>query len=173
MELLKLLVLYPCFWMILYSRICIISVENRVIHWIKGFYYKILPDIFIRVIKTNLFFVGANAYETNGRAQVNAIFSMLFPGLSFLAMAGIMLLTTQFQVANLYTAARGKVLCLFNGAMDSSSSAALVIYQLYSTFGYKITWLLYGLLTALILLRSLFLLPKTQIPYEGFRIGHR
>lgn len=94
---------------------------------------------------------------------------MLFPGLSFLAMAGIMLLTTQFQVANLYTAARGKVLCLFNGAMDSSSSSALVIFLLYSTFGYKLTWVMYGLMTGFIVLRTLILLPKTQIPYDGFR----
>ena len=91
--------------------------------------------------------------------------SFLFVGVSCLAMAGILLLTTQFQVANLYTGGRGKVLNLFNGAMDSSSSSALIILAIYNAFGYKTTWLLYTLVTALVFVRTLTLLPKMQIPY--------
>ena len=85
-------------------------------------------------------------------------------------MAGILLLTTNFQVANLYTAGRGKVLNLFNGAMDSSSSSALVVSLVYSSIGYKATWIVYGLVAVYILCRTLLLMPKMQIPYEGITI---
>jgi len=82
-------------------------------------------------------------------------------------MAGILLLTTQFQVANLYNSSRGKVLNLFNGAMDSSSSSALILLLLYKQFGYRVMWMLYGIVAVYIMCRTLLLMPKMQIPYVG------
>jgi len=86
-------------------------------------------------------------------------------GWTSICCAGIFLLVTQFQVANFYEAARGRVLCVFNGAMDSSSCSALLFLTIYNALGYSMTWTIYASLSALIIYRTFFLLPADAIPY--------
>ena len=65
-------------------------------------------------------------------------------------------------------AARGRVLCVFNGAMDSSSCSALLFLTIYNALGYSMTWTIYASLSALIIYRTFFLLPADAVPYLWF-----
>ena len=94
--------------------------------------------------------------------------SYLKYGWTSICCAGIFLLVTQFQVANFYEAARGRVLCVFNGAMDSSSCSALLFLTIYNALGYSMTWTIYASLSALIIYRTFFLLPADAVPYLWF-----
>jgi LAT3 family solute carrier family 43 protein 3 len=91
--------------------------------------------------------------------------SLLYPGLSLIAGSGIFILTCQMQTANLFISSHGRVLTMLNGAMDTSSAASLLLYAIYTALGYKMCFTIYGSLSILILIRTLFFLPKTQIPY--------
>ena len=55
---------------------------------------------------------------------------------------------------------------MINGAMDSSSSFALALYTIYSYAGYKTTFMVFGALSILIVIRTLLFYTKTSIPYE-------
>ena len=91
---------------------------------------------------------------------------MLYPALCLVACSGLFFLTCQQQSGNLFVEARGKVLSMINGAMDSSSSFALALYTIYSYAGYKTTFMVFGALSILIVIRTLLFYTKTSIPYE-------
>jgi len=91
--------------------------------------------------------------------------SLLYPALCLVACSGLFFLTCQQQTGNLFVEARGKVISMINGAMDSSSSFALALYTIYSYAGYKTTFMVFGGLSILIIIRTLMFYTKTSIPY--------
>merc|ERR1711917_117619 len=49
--------------------------------------------------------------------------------------------------------------------MDSSSSFALALFTIYSYAGFKTTFMVFGALSVLIVIRTLLFYTKTSIPY--------
>jgi len=91
--------------------------------------------------------------------------SLLYPALCLVACSGLFFLTCQQQTGNLFVEARGKVISMINGAMDSSSSFALALFTIYSYAGFKTTFMVFGALSVLIVIRTLLFYTKTSIPY--------
>ncbi|KAK6973814.1 large neutral amino acids transporter small subunit 4, partial [Biomphalaria glabrata] len=76
-----------------------------------------------RIIASLVFMIGAFmiAGVTNDTPW------LIFPGLSCAAFGGIAFLTTNYQIANLFTVGRGAVVGILNGAFDSSDGIQLMI----------------------------------------------
>lgn len=91
--------------------------------------------------------------------------SMLYPALCLVACSGLFFLTCQQQTGNLFTEARGKVISMINGAMDSSSSFSVVLLLIFHNYGFDTTFSIFGALAILILIRTLLFYTKTSIPY--------
>jgi len=94
-------------------------------------------------------------------------------GYVLIAIGGINLLATQFQIANLYKEAKGLVLGILLGMNDSSCAMALIMSETYRLTSYRSLWIGYAALTSVILIRTIFLMPKTLIPNplpKGYRM---
>ncbi|NWV26893.1 S43A3 protein, partial [Origma solitaria] len=91
---------------------------------------------------------------------------LLFPAMSMLSVGGILLILTNMQVGNLFGNYRSFIITLYNGAFDSSSAVFLIVKLLYE-HGLSL-WAMFLFLAACSawhLLRTLFLMPRTRIPY--------
>ncbi|XP_062892833.1 equilibrative nucleobase transporter 1-like [Mobula hypostoma] len=102
---------------------------------------------------------------------------LLFPALSFMAVGGIIFLLTNMQIGNLFGEKRSTVITLYNGAFDSSSAVFLLVKVLYETgLSLRAIFLFISSLSVIHVLRTIFLLPRTSIPYplpEGYTYGAR
>ncbi|XP_053357772.1 solute carrier family 43 member 3a isoform X1 [Clarias gariepinus] len=100
---------------------------------------------------------------------------LLFPALSFIAVGGVLLLLTNIQVGNLFGTHRSTIITLYNGAFDSSSAVFFVIKVLYEQgISLQSSFLFLSACSIIHLLRTLFLLPKSHIPYpipESYTYG--
>ncbi|KAM6309031.1 equilibrative nucleobase transporter 1 [Aegotheles albertisi] len=92
---------------------------------------------------------------------------LLFPAMSMLSVGGILLILTNMQVGNLFGKYRSLIITLYNGAFDSSSAVFLIIKVLYERRGLSLRamFLFMAACSAWHLLRTLFLMPRTRIPY--------
>uniref|UniRef100_U3J7P1 Solute carrier family 43 member 3 n=1 Tax=Anas platyrhynchos platyrhynchos TaxID=8840 RepID=U3J7P1_ANAPP len=91
---------------------------------------------------------------------------LLFPAMSMLSVGGILLILTNMQVGNLFGKYRSIVITLYNGAFDSSSAIFLIIKVLYERgLPLQAMFLFMAACSAWHLLRTLFLMPRTRIPY--------
>ncbi|NXT34456.1 S43A3 protein, partial [Pelecanoides urinatrix] len=91
---------------------------------------------------------------------------MLFPAMSMLSVGGILLILTNMQVGNLFGKHRSIIITLYNGAFDSSSAIFLIIKVLYERgLSLRAMFLFMAACSAWHLLRTLFLMPRTRIPY--------
>ncbi|XP_077434882.1 equilibrative nucleobase transporter 1-like isoform X2 [Vanacampus margaritifer] len=100
-------------------------------------------------------------------AFATPVFSMLlYPALSFIAVGGMMLLLSNMQVANLFGAHRFTIITIYNGAFDSSSGVFVLVKLAYK-FGIplKASFLFLAAGSILHVLRTIFLFPRTSIPY--------
>ncbi|XP_062334090.1 solute carrier family 43 member 3a [Osmerus eperlanus] len=97
----------------------------------------------------------------------SAVYSLLlFPALSCIAVGGILLLITNMQVGNLFGSRRSTIITLYNGAFDSSSAVFLLFKVLYEVgVSLRASFLVLSVGSVVHLLRTLFLLPRTHIPY--------
>ncbi|XP_077464679.1 solute carrier family 43 member 3b [Stigmatopora argus] len=119
------------------------------------------------------------AFHTLGTLMVafsnSGLAVLLFPALSFIAVGGIMLLLTNMQVGNLFGSHRSTVITLYNGAFDSSSALFLIIKLVYeSGISLFACFLFLSACSVIHVLRTLFLFPRTFIPYplpDGFTYG--
>uniref|UniRef100_A0A8C5QP80 Solute carrier family 43 member 3 n=2 Tax=Leptobrachium leishanense TaxID=445787 RepID=A0A8C5QP80_9ANUR len=105
------------------------------------------------------------------------IATIMFPALFFLAAGGTLLLVTNMQVGNLFGSHRSTVITFLNGAFDSSSVMLLFVKLLYQ-IGVPLQTTFFCITSCCIafLIRTLFLMPKAQIPYplpERYRYGIR
>jgi hypothetical protein len=100
---------------------------------------------------------------------LHCLSSLVTFGLGFIALAGVTLLITQMQICNLFAESRGKVLSLCNGAMDSSSASALLLYTIYSWSGsYHLVWICCASFISIAIYRTMFVLPKTRVPFVSY-----
>ncbi|XP_030307233.1 solute carrier family 43 member 3 isoform X6 [Calypte anna] len=91
---------------------------------------------------------------------------LLFPAMSMLSVGGILLILTNMQVGNLFGKYRSIIITLYNGAFDSSSAIFLIIKVLYEHgLSLQAMFLFMAACSAWHLLRTLFLMPCTRIPY--------
>ncbi|XP_038657072.1 solute carrier family 43 member 3-like [Scyliorhinus canicula] len=91
---------------------------------------------------------------------------LLFPALILLAVGGSILFITNIQIANLFTNRRSTIITLYNGALDSSSVVFLLVKVLHEAgFSLMSMFLFIASLSTIHILRTLFLLPRTHIPY--------
>ncbi|NXA93988.1 S43A3 protein, partial [Melanocharis versteri] len=91
---------------------------------------------------------------------------LLFPAMSMLSVGGILLILTNMQVGNLFGNYRSIIITLYNGAFDSSSAIFLIVKLLYEHgLSLRAMFLFLAACSAWHLLRTLFLMPRTRIPY--------
>ncbi|NWW56034.1 S43A3 protein, partial [Ifrita kowaldi] len=91
---------------------------------------------------------------------------LLFPAMSMLSVGGILLILTNMQVGNLFGNYRSILITLYNGAFDSSSAIFLIVKLLYEHgLSLRAMFLFLAACSAWHLLRTLFLMPRTHIPY--------
>ncbi|XP_030014018.1 solute carrier family 43 member 3-like [Sphaeramia orbicularis] len=95
-----------------------------------------------------------------------ALYVLLYPALTFIAVGGSMFLITNMQVGNLFRSRRSTVITLYSGAYGSSAALFLIIKVLY-TAGISLyaSFLFLSACSVIHLLRTLFLMPRTLIPY--------
>ncbi|KAM9278555.1 equilibrative nucleobase transporter 1 isoform 2-T2 [Morus bassanus] len=102
---------------------------------------------------------------------------LLFPAMSMLSVGGILLILTNMQVGNLFGNYRSIIITFYNGAFDSSSAIFLIIKVLYEHgLSLRAMFLFLAACSAWHLLRTLFLMPRTRIPYPlppAFNYGLR
>ncbi|GCB76325.1 hypothetical protein scyTo_0019121 [Scyliorhinus torazame] len=92
--------------------------------------------------------------------------ALVFPALSLMAIGGIFLLITNIQVGNLFQNRRSAIITLYNGAVDSSAVVFLLVKVLHeAVFSMMSIFLFISSLSAILILRTFLLLPRTQIPY--------
>ncbi|KAG1956377.1 solute carrier family 43 member 3a isoform X2 [Pimephales promelas] len=100
---------------------------------------------------------------------------LLFPALSFIAVGGILFLMTNMQVGNLFVTHRSTIITVYNGAFDSSSVIFLIIKVLYEKgVSLRSSFLFLSTCNLIHLLRTLFLMPTSHIPYpipENYKYG--
>ncbi|XP_054131535.1 equilibrative nucleobase transporter 1 isoform X3 [Melozone crissalis] len=91
---------------------------------------------------------------------------LLFPAMSMLSVGGILLILTNMQVGNLFGNYRSIIITLYNGAFDSSSAIFLIVKLLYEQgLSLRAMFLFLAACSAWHLLRTLFLMPRSRIPY--------
>jgi len=100
---------------------------------------------------------------------------ILYPGTLLIAVAGIMVLITNMQLANLFVNTRSTVLTLLNGVYDSSSCTFMVMKILYDLgISYQQLFMVLSILTVIPWCRTFFLMPKDSIPWplpKNFEFG--
>ena len=89
-----------------------------------------------------------------GQIVNTSYFSLVTLGTTGIAISGLTLMITNFQVCNYFTTYRGVVLNLLNGCIDSSSTTALILYLLYGAVGYKWTWFIYVFVGGFVLFQA-------------------
>uniref|UniRef100_UPI00358EC371 equilibrative nucleobase transporter 1 isoform X2 n=1 Tax=Myxine glutinosa TaxID=7769 RepID=UPI00358EC371 len=90
---------------------------------------------------------------------------LVYPGTIGIAVGGIMMLITNFQVANLFPRYRATFITAYNGAFDSSASMAVIIKFLWQAgIPLQICFAAISLAFPLLAIRSLILLPRHHIP---------
>ncbi|TNM86244.1 hypothetical protein fugu_008515 [Takifugu bimaculatus] len=96
----------------------------------------------------------------------SAFSELLFVAAPCLAVGGILLLLTNMQVGNLFAAHRSTIITLYNGAFDSSSAVFFIIKILYEYgISLRTSFLFLSSCSVIHLLRTLFLMPNSHIPY--------
>ncbi|KAJ3614242.1 hypothetical protein NHX12_017816 [Muraenolepis orangiensis] len=100
---------------------------------------------------------------------------LLFLALSCLAVGGIVLLLTNMQIGNLFSAHRSTIITIYNGAFDSSSAVFLIVKVLYEqNVSIQTSFLILSFCSIIHLLRTFLLMPRTHIPYTtppGYSYG--
>ncbi|KAL6486890.1 hypothetical protein MHYP_G00035160 [Metynnis hypsauchen] len=104
-----------------------------------------------------------------------ALSLLFFPALSCITVGGILFLLTNIQVGNLFDTHRSTIITLYNGAFDSSSTVFLIIKVLYEKgISLRSSFLFLSACDVIHLLRTLFLMPKSHVPYpvpENYSYG--
>ncbi|NWS43873.1 S43A3 protein, partial [Probosciger aterrimus] len=138
------------------------SFMNNFMTFPMGFIFDLFGTTVARLIAISLYTGGTLlvAFSTPGLAV------LLFPAMSMLSVGGILLILTNMQVGNLFGKYRSIIITVYNGAFDSSSAVFLIIKVLYGHgLSLQTMFLFMAACSAWHLLRTLFLMPRTRIPY--------
>ncbi|XP_075073320.1 equilibrative nucleobase transporter 1-like isoform X2 [Mixophyes fleayi] len=91
---------------------------------------------------------------------------LLYPAMSLLATGGVLFILTNMQVGNLFGSQRSTIITFYNGAFDSSSVIFLIVKVLYQNgISLRIQFLFISSCSVCHILRTIFLMPKTHIPF--------
>ncbi|XP_026790824.1 solute carrier family 43 member 3a [Pangasianodon hypophthalmus] len=147
------------------------SFMNNFLTFPNGFFFDLYGTMATRLLAIFLYTTGTLVVAFSSKA----LSLLLFPALSFIAVGGILLLLTNMQVGNLCGTHRSTIITLYNGAFDSSSAIFLIIKVLYEKgISLQTSFLFLSACDIVHLLRTLFLLPKSHIPYpipESYTYG--
>ncbi|NXP54176.1 S43A3 protein, partial [Heliornis fulica] len=138
------------------------SFMNNFMIFPMGFIFDRFGTTIARLIAISLYTGGTLlvAFSTSELAV------LLFPAMSMLSVGGMLLILTNMQVGNLFGKYRSIIITLYNGAFDSSSAIFLIIKVLYEHgLSLRTMFLFMAACSAWHLLRTLFLMPRTRIPY--------
>ncbi|XP_056096467.1 solute carrier family 43 member 3a isoform X1 [Rhinichthys klamathensis goyatoka] len=147
------------------------SFMNNFLTLPNGFVYDHFGTMATRLLAIFLYSTGTFIV-----AFSNKVLSvLLFPALSFIAVGGILFLMTNMQVGNLFVTHRSTIITVYNGAFDSSSVIFLIIKVLYEKgVSLRSSFLFLSTCNLIHLLRTLFLMPTSHIPYpipEDYKYG--
>ncbi|XP_051559998.1 equilibrative nucleobase transporter 1-like [Myxocyprinus asiaticus] len=138
------------------------SFMNNFLTLPNGFLYDHFGTMATRFLAIFLYTTGTLLVALSNEA----LSILLFPALSFIAVGGILFLMTNMQVGNLFDTHRSTIITVYNGAFDSSSVIFLIIKVLYeSGASLRFSFLFLSACNLIHLLRTLFLMPKSHIPY--------
>ncbi|CAL8356772.1 unnamed protein product [Boreogadus saida] len=141
----------------------------------NGYLFDRFGTMVTRLLGISLYAIG-----TLIMAFSSAAYSMLlFVAFPCLAVGGIILLLTNMQIGNLFSAHRSTIITIYNGAFDSSSSVFLLVKVLYEqNISIQTSFLVLSFCSVIHLLRTFLLMPRTHIPYSppsdysyGLRFG--
>ncbi|XP_051993829.1 solute carrier family 43 member 3a [Xyrauchen texanus] len=138
------------------------SFMNNFLTLPNGFLYDHYGTMVTRFLAVFLYTTGSLLVAFSNEA----LSIMLFPALSFIAVGGILFLMTNMQVGNLFDTHRSTIITVYNGAFDSSSVIFLIIKVLFERgVSLRFSFLFLSACNLIHLLRTLFLMPKSHIPY--------
>ncbi|XP_058237910.1 solute carrier family 43 member 3a isoform X2 [Hemibagrus wyckioides] len=144
---------------------------NNFLTFPNGFLFDLYGTMATRLLAIFLYTTGTLLVAFSSKALA----FLLFPALSFITVGGILLLLTNMQVGNLCGTRRSTIITLYSGAFDSSSSVFLIIKVLYEKgVSLQNSFFFLAACDIIHLLRTLFLLPKSHIPYpvpESYTYG--
>ncbi|XP_048052824.1 solute carrier family 43 member 3a isoform X2 [Megalobrama amblycephala] len=147
------------------------SFMNNFLTLPNGFVYDHFGTMATRFLAIFLYTTGTFIVALSSKA----LSFLLFPALAFIAVGGILFLMTNIQVGNLFGTHRSTIITVYNGAFDSSSVIFLIIKVLYEKgVSLHSSFLFLSACNLIHLLRTLFLMPKSHIPYpipEGYKYG--
>ncbi|NXW89295.1 S43A3 protein, partial [Alopecoenas beccarii] len=138
------------------------SFMNNFMTFPTGFIFDRFGTTIARLVAISLYTGGTLlvAFSTPALAV------LLFPAMSMLSVGGMLLILTNTQVGNLFGKYRSIIITLYNGAFDSSSAVFLIIKVLYERgLSLRTMFLFMAACSAWHLLRTLFLMPRSRIPY--------
>lgn len=138
------------------------SFMNNFLTLPNGFFYDHFGTMATRFLAIFLYTTGTLIVALSNKA----LSILLFPALSIVAVGGILFLMTNMQVGNLFGYHRSTIITVYNGAFDSSSVIFLIIKVLYERgVSLRSSFLFLSACNLIHLLRTLFLMPKSHIPY--------
>lgn len=147
------------------------SFMNNFLTLPNGFFYDHFGTMATRLLAIILYTTGTLLVALSNEA----LSLLLFPALSFIAVGGILFLMTNMQVGNLFDTHRSTIITIYNGAFDSSSVIFLIIKVLYERgISLRSSFLFLLACNVIHLLRTVFLMPKSHIPYpvpENYTYG--
>ncbi|XP_069021929.1 equilibrative nucleobase transporter 1-like [Embiotoca jacksoni] len=140
----------------------IASFLNNFLNIINGYLFDRFGTMVTRLLGICLYTTGTLLMAFSSAA----IPQLLFPALSLIAVGGILLLLTNMQVGNLFSAHRSTIITLYNGAYDSSSAMLLIIKILYEQgVSLRFSFTVLSICSVIHVLRTFLLMPRTHIPY--------
>ncbi|XP_075569404.1 equilibrative nucleobase transporter 1-like [Pelecanus crispus] len=149
------------------------SFMNNFMTFPMGFIFDRFGTTIARLIAISLYTGGTLLIAFSSPALA----VLLFPAMSMLSVGGILLILTNMQVGNLFGKSRSIIITLYNGAFDSSSAVFLIIKLLYEHgLSLRDMFLFMAACSIWHLLRTIFLMPRTRIPYPlppGYNYGLR
>ncbi|XP_056593186.1 solute carrier family 43 member 3a [Triplophysa dalaica] len=147
------------------------SFMNNFLTLPNGFFYDHFGTMATRLLAIILYTTGTLLVALSNEA----LSLLLFPALSFIAAGGVLFLMTNMQVGNLFDTRRSTIITIYNGAFDSSSVIFLIIKVLYERgVSLRSSFLFLSACNVIHLLRTIFLMPKSHIPYpvpENYTYG--
>ncbi|XP_022540626.2 solute carrier family 43 member 3a [Astyanax mexicanus] len=147
------------------------SFMNNFLTLPNGFIFDRFGTMATRLLAIFLYTLGTLLVALSSKA----LSFLFFPAISFIAVGGILFLLTNIQVGNLFGTHRSTIITLYNGAFDSSSAVFLIIKVLREKgISLRSSFLFLSVCDVIHLLRTLFLMPKSHIPYpvpENYKYG--
>ncbi|XP_019939554.2 equilibrative nucleobase transporter 1-like [Paralichthys olivaceus] len=138
------------------------SIVNTILRFPIGYVFDRCGTAATRIMAISFYTIGT-LLITLSNAETSLL---LYPALSSIIIAGMMLYMTNAQVGNLFHSYRSTIITLYNGAFESSAAVCFIIKLLHERGVSLHTSFLFLILCNIIhLVRTIFLMPRWHIPY--------